>query len=994
MKNVLIFCLFAFLLLTAACKKVIERDAQYPGLKKDFAEPPLDARPKGMWCWVNGNFGYEGITHEIREVSEHGMGGLDIWDAPPVTDFNNVVPTGPGYPSDEFMQGVKHASEQALKYNINLGFIWNQSVSYRDPENEIKVLESNETIVTGPGRKTIRLSVPEIRYGRRKPKRPPMVERDKAGNRIYFWDVGVLAFPVEEDPRLVDSRKVADLTEKLEDNGDIRWDVPQGKWRVVRYTCIHSGQNGLTPSPATRKPALDMLDPDATEIHLKYLLDFMEKHMGDLGETALQYLCSDSYEFRGHKWTVEFPRFFRERYGYDIRPFLPAIFGYTVGTPDSTRRFLADYNNLVSDLTIENHYHKCVEVANSYGTGFISEAAGPGYPVHNVPFESLRASGHLTYPRGEFWHYPAGETENTREHLQIIKGPASAAHIYDQEIVEAESFTSVWLWQEGPGDYKHTVDRLFTEGLNRIAFHTFPHTPERAGKPGYVYGFGTQISETLPWWPKSKPFMDYLGRSGHMLRQGEFVADYLYFYGDTAPNFVPSMVLDPLNPEGHDYDYINSEVLINSLQVSGNRLVIPRGPTYELLVLPGKDAMEPGTLEKVEQLVREGAWILGPKPRRGYSLGYKQLDEDIREIADRMWQDCDGKSVQRVSYGNGRIFWNVPLTDVLKEKGVKPDFISGSGQKAPDVRYIHRRSGNTDIYFVSNQSNREIYIDPLFRVTGKQPEIWDPVSGRSFVSPLYSEEDGYTRVPLVFPPSGSVFVVFAGSGRDAHYTELLKDGEPVFPSGGETGVCFRFSHRGEILFLDQGKYTLKRGRREEVTEFDGIRQTLDLNTGWEVSFTDPWDKTFHAGLDKLKSWTEYGDDRIRFFSGMATYVKNFELPAESLQTGGRVELVFDGLGEIAEFYLNQRDMGIVWTRPYRVDITEAVIEGENTLKIEVVNNWANILCGEARKPEEQRRFHSNITRLPTGWKTPFEELPTEEEPLPESGIRGLSVEIY
>lgn len=141
--QIILFVLFS------ACRENVKQadDRAYQNLKAGFKTPPLEARPKGMWCWINGNFDKEGITEEIREVAEKGMGGLDIWDSPPVTDFNNVVPTGPGYPSDEFMEGVKYANDEALKYGINLGFIWNQSVSYRDPENEVKVLETTEKLI-------------------------------------------------------------------------------------------------------------------------------------------------------------------------------------------------------------------------------------------------------------------------------------------------------------------------------------------------------------------------------------------------------------------------------------------------------------------------------------------------------------------------------------------------------------------------------------------------------------------------------------------------------------------------------------------------------------------------------------------------------------------------------------------------------------------------------------------------------------------------------
>ncbi len=122
----------------------------------------------------------------------------------------------------------------------------------------------------------------------------------------------------------------------------------------------------------------------------------------------------------------------------------------------------------------------------------------------------------------------------------MIKGVASASHIYNQKYVEAEAFTGTHLWNEGPGDLKPTADRAFCEGLNRINFHTWPHTPEEAGTPGWVYAFGTLVNEHRIWWPMAKPWNDYLARCSYMLQQGNFVGDVLFYYGDSVPNFVPA----------------------------------------------------------------------------------------------------------------------------------------------------------------------------------------------------------------------------------------------------------------------------------------------------------------------------------------------------------------------------------------------------------------------------------------------------------------------
>ncbi len=948
MKPIKSFFIISIAVLTLfSCNKKEDNktNKSYKALKEGFSTPPPEARPKGLWCWINGNFDKEGITEEIREAAEKGMGGLDIWDAPPVTDFNNVVPTGPGYPSDEFMEGVKFANQEALKYGINLGFIWNQSVSYRDPENEVKVLQTSEKIITKSGMQTIQLPVPHAKLGKRQ--KSHLIEKDQNGEQKYFWDVAVLAFPVNGDTLKINESQIIDLSGKLQKDHSLTWDVPEGKWKIVRYTGLNSGQEGLTPTPATRKPGLDFLDPDATETHLRYLLDMMKKHLGSLDKSAIQYLCSDSYEFTGNKWTEQFPAFFTETYNYSLKNYLPVLFGYSINSKDSTRRILNDYNQLVSELTIKNHYKKCVEVANEYGIGFVSEAAGPGQPLHNVPFESLKACGVLTYPRGEFWHNRHSRNGIDQEHCQIIKGPASAAHIYNQKFVEAESFTSVWLWQEGPADLKPTVDRFFCEGLNLVAFHTFPHTPKKEGLPGYVYGFGTQISENIPWFKMSKPFMEYLGRCSYMLQQGNFIGDFLYFYGDTAPNFVPSKKAEPLFLAGYDYDYINSEVIINSLSVENGKLVLPHGQSYEVLVLPHKNSMELKTLQKVEQLVKEGAWIIGQKPEKGYSLANKSQDAEIKQLADKIWGACNGKEIKKSVYGKGKICWNIPLKEVLEEKGIIPDFQYAGTEKGID--YIHRNVDGIDIYFVSNQNNEKITINAQFRVENKIPERWNAVTGEISDIKAFTSEKNLTNVSFTLEPHGSCFIVFDIKGTGNGENSLVKTSE--------------------------------------------TKNTINLNTGWKGHFTDPWGKNFSEDFETLTSFTNSENEKVKFFSGVATLKKSFKLSKKEIK-GEKLLLTFEQPHDVAHFHLNDKDLGIVWTQPYKIDITQFVQEGENQLKIEVANNWANILCGEARKPENERRYHTNISKLPTGWHTPFADIPKEGVPLIEAGIWGIKIEIY
>ena len=721
----------------------------------------------------------------------------------------------------------------------------------------------------------------------------------------------------------------------MDAEGNLTWDVPAGRYRVVRYVCANTGQPMISSSASSNGPMIDHFNPEATEVHLRYFIDKLTAELGPLDKTALRYLYTDSYEVRGELWTPRLLEEFRRRVGYDMRPFLPVLDGHTVVDSETTARFRFDYDKLLSDLIIEGHYAKGKEVANRHGLGFVAEAAGPGQPIHNCPFESLKSSGALDVPRGEFWHNHTGKDA---ELLQVVKGVAAASHIYEKTFVEAESFTSVWLWQERLADLRPTADRAFCEGLNRIYFHTFPHTPRAAGKPGWVYSFGTQISETQPWWPHVGPFMDYLARTSFLLQQGVFVGDVLYYYGDQAPNFVPAKHVDPSLGRGFDYDVTNSDVLLHRLAVQGGRLVLPGGGSYAVLALPDDERMDPAVLAKIEELVAAGATVVGRKPTRAYGLADREsADAFVRERAERLWGEVDGAAVKERAVGLGRVVLGKDLRTVLSERGIGPDVTAEGGADA-HLDFIHRRTGDADLYFVRNTSDQAIDAEVRFRSTRPRVERWDAVDGQTIALAARAQGPA-SAVRLRFEPSDSFFVVF-------------RDGPPVAPSSSAA--------RPSPL------------------------PALPISGDWQVTFPHgrgAEDVTFPS----LTSWADSPRDDVRFFSGIATYRKRVEVPA----LGGRRAVLHLGRVETtARVLVNGKLAGTLWTPPFALDVTPFLRRGGNDLRVEVANRWPNRLIGDAHLPKEGRSTSTNIKRLPNAWSTPMADLPNAKYGLLPSGLLG------
>jgi len=704
----------------------------------------------------------------------------------------------------------------------------------------------------------------------------------------------------------------------------------------------------------------------------------LKKELGPLNESAMKYFFLESYELEDALWTFGLEEIFRERNGYDIVPFLPALDGVVVESEEVTERFLYDYRNTLSQLAIENHFAKGQSILEEHGMNYVAEAGGPGPPVHEVPFSDLPALGALGFTRGEFWY-----REDEPMRLQIIKGPASAAHLYNKPYVEAESLTGVQLWQQAPNSLRRVADRAFAEGLNRIVYHVSAHTPWESGQPGWVYPFGTLMYPGLAWWPKSQPWQHYLARVSYLMQRGNFVGDVLYFYGDQAPQHVkPKHVREGLGP-GYDYDLVNTEIIRERLDVEDGQLVLPHGQSYRILVLPDQDAIEPETLAAIEKLALKGATVIGPKPSRSHSLHQRQQrDEQVRKIADRMWgpnyrDDRAGLN----ELGEGVVAWGITPRMRLIDQGIGPDFIGEVPETASPLDYIHRRTDDADIYFVRNRDDAFVPADLTFRVRGRTPEFWHPETGETEPVLVYQSTRLGTKMPVNFGPHDSVVVVFRDRKPAPHWTDV-RTSATVEPTAG-SGPSMQTQH-GRLTVWTEGEFVLENSDDEKQTVVvDALPGPQSFEGPWQVRFPHGWGAPPRIDFPELISWTDHENDSVRHFSGAAAYHQTFGITEESLKSSSAVRLDLGDVREIADVWVNGRHLGVLWHPPYCVDITDVVRAGENQLVVEVSNVLNNRLVGDAQRPEQYRQTSSNISSVPTAWGSPW-----EKGKLIESGLLG------
>ena len=558
-----------------------------------------------------------------------------------------------------------------------------------------------------------------------------------------------LVFSDKPQPAIscIDRNKIIDLTAKLGADGKLDWEIPAGHWTVLRLGHTTTGKKN-SPAPASGTGLeCDKMSRAAVEANFAGMMGKVIADAGPLAGKSLKMVLADSWEAGCQNWTPAMREEFTKRRGYDPLPWLPCIAGLVVGSLDESERFLWDFRRTIADLIAENHYGTIQELCHKHNMRFTAEAPGIGMPTIA---DQLQCKARTDVPMGEFW---IDGHNDSRE-------PACAAHIGGQQIATAEAFTARTddaKWAKTPFDHKALGDLNFCRGINRFVFHRYAMQPWKDRFPGMTMGpWGTNFERTNTWWEQAKPWMDYLSRSQALLQSGLFQADILYFYGEGAP--VALTGREPKIPAGYDYDAIDAEALLKNLTVTDGRLTLPSGMSYRVLLLPTTDRLTPAVLRKIKELAAAGATILGSRPVKSPSLaGYPQCDAEIAALATELW----GNAVEAAGshpFGKGRVVWGKPLAELLAESGLKADF--DAGDMNAKCTWIHRRAGDADIYFVSNQSGTAKRFNCTFRVAGKAPELWHPDSGKTESAPIFSEKDGQTTLPLQFDSAGSVFVIF------------------------------------------------------------------------------------------------------------------------------------------------------------------------------------------------------------------------------------------
>ncbi|OAM89784.1 glycosyl hydrolase [Termitidicoccus mucosus] len=961
-------------------------------LERGFVRPPDAAKPATFWWWFNSNVNKAGITRDLEEFRAKGIGGVVLINS--TTGFGTrPIPKGPAFLSPEWRELFRHAMREAerlgIEVGVNLSTGWCMGGPWIQPENSGRWFLQSSLVVEGPQKFSGALPLPGGRDGYDGARQLFIKDYvDLPLEKLDYRDTKIIAFPepadaaegvrlsggrlkalqaksnrldasshafvrevmapplapwkAEPGDRPLAARDVIDLTDKVGADGRLEWEVPPGRWVILRTGHRMTGARTAYALPEADGLEIDWLDEAGVEAQFAHLGKIFLEETAAAGVRAgrdgtLRYFHNDSFEDGFPNWTASMLEKFRRYRGYDATPWLPVFAGRIVGSAEASDRFLYDYRRTVADLMADGHYKRFEELCREHGLEAESEAAGPSWSA-TMCMDALKNLGRVSRPMGEFWQDNYRFVQNGQN--QVGKMIATAAHVYGKRTASAEAFTTFAHWSDDPAALKPTADRAFCEGINRFVFHTSTATRPEDGKPGYEYGAGTHFNPNITWWNQAGAFLDYIGRCQHLLQSGLFAADVLYYNGDWAPNLVEPRHTPPGLGEGYDYDVCGTDALLTRLSVSpeDGRLVLPDGMSYRVLVLPDSDRMTVEVARKISDLVRAGATVIGPRPSQAPGLaGYPQCDAEVRAIAAEVWGDCDGRARTENKCGRGRVLWGKTERAALADAGVYPDFEYDTA--AGSLDWIHRtvpggagEGGGAEIWFVVNRNAREDRVTCVFRAAGAQPEIWDPVTGeRREAAEWWSEGGGSeacglparTVVPLAFAPRQSLFVVFRKPAA----------AKTAAPAQRVAGAC----------------------------NMPSLAPVQEISGAWTLAFDPAWGGPAQVEFASLMDWTLHRDEGIRHYSGTVTYTKKFDLEDGASATGGR--RLFLDLGvvkNLATVRLNGAPLGTVWTAPWRVDITGAARRAGNVLEIDIVNLWPNRLIGDKYLPASQKFTRTNI----------------------------------
>lgn len=703
--------------------------------------------------------------------------------------------------------------------------------------------------------------------------------------------------PTYSEEEVVDSKSIVNITDKMDENGVLRWDVPAGKWLVMRFAYVPTGGAIKHGRPNLMGRECDKLSVKAVEVQWK---NYVGKILDSLKVTRSGHVSGvvmDSHEAGAQNWTDDFIDQFKQRQGYDPTVYLPAMMGYVIDGVKESDGFLFDVRRNIADMVADNYFGTVDRLCNENGIILTAQAIGNALGIVGDP---IHAKSKVNKPQGEFWGmHPTGNYD--------IKESSSSAHLYGKKIASAEAYTDV-KFSASLAFIKSLADYAYAFGINEFVICASAYQPWLDKIPGSTGGGRHYaINRNNTFWDYSAPFWDFQARNSYIMRQGKSSIDLCVYLGGNAPVKILTYRLPDI-PGGFDFDAFTTDALLTRMDARDGKITLPDGVSYKMMILPQNGDITLDALRKIAFMVKAGAKVYGPKPL--HSDSGKELGEEAeyQKLTNELWgEKPEVSGVNHV--GKGQVYWGMPLAKAIEQANIVPDIQMEKGDtKASMIYFAHRELADANMYWLDN--HKEEHEDNIFTFAsrGKYAQLWNTVTGERFSLPILKSDDKSTSIKLYLHPRESYFVV-------------ITDREEQLPL---------------------------------VSWFTPEDKTETIEGPWQVYFNEKLGGPGNVTFDSLSDWTANPDPRIKYYSGTAVYKKAVSIHT----TNEKVYIDLGNPGFVARVFVNSQDAGVVWCSPWKVEITPYLVDGENNIEIHVANSLMNRMIYDASLKEEERVTYS------------------------------------
>lgn len=899
-------------------------------LEELFMNPPPSTRPMTRWFWFGGAVTREEITRELTLMRDAGLRGVELQPVYPlsVDDPQRDIRNTP-YFSRDWFELIRHTAGETRRLGMQFDFTLGSGWPYGGPFIPIDLAA----------------------------RRLQVLSQDVAGPREFHWDLHPL---IPDSSSLIAALAAPVLPSGEPEVGPDKviviprvdpWKAPPGHWRVMVFLDSPTRMQVKRPTVGMEGYVLDHFNRQALDLFLEAVGNRTLRELREGGLPPFTSVFCDSLEVYGADWTPSLLRVFRERRGYDLTPFLPALWQ---DAGPLTPRVRYDYHLTLSELIVSNFFQRLSEWSERNGTTARIQAHGAmgdvmqGYAQAHIP-EGERIEG------GDRYFVDIA-------HRRLA---SSAAHVYLKPVVSAETYT----WLRHPlftatlEMMKAVTDSQFLDGINQIVNHGYPYSPPQAGQPGWTFYASCVINHNNIWWRHYPHLTRYIQRTAAMLQQGISInpvavylplADVYARYGAGGLNideelerYLGAGLFRDLRRAGYDFDFINDDALTRLARVKQGELHVGTG-IYSVAIIPSIDYMPPESLDRLTEYVQTGGILIfvgdGPKEAPGL-IEQDARTARLRKTLGAFWQHPAEDKARMFSWGKGKVYKATDNSDavVWLQAQFPPDFTILEARDQTDtalkaarenVGFVHRKLGSVDLYFLSNVSGRRHDLRIQFDIGQRVPQRWDPETGTlqkslayRFVEPGIGGRKA-TELEVGLDPFESCFIMFAGLPNAPLVTRTSWPGcLKIEQVGNHVEVTGLLPRNGDYWVVDT------QGRSHEF-RCTGLPEPCQIPGPWQLRLG-----SVKISLARLLSWTELPEGVA--YSGWGDYETEFQMADPGKDKDIEWTLDLGAVHETAEAFLNDVPLGVAWKGKRRLECGKTLKQGRNQLRIQVGNLWIN-----------------------------------------------------